>query len=216
MAGERYRTAAGPASLSGIALALPKSMHMVLQTFRFLSLVLAGIAFGPAFSHLLEMPVKLNLPPSDYVIVQQIYTAFGVVGAIVEPAAIVSAGVLAFLVRGRRAFRPALVGALCLVASLLIWVAIVNPVSASWQTASPSMLPESFSSLRMRWELGHATRALLHFGAFVSLILAVLADMSAVAAAAVKLTVPKATTTNAEAEKTAASDENAADRGAAA
>jgi hypothetical protein len=39
---------------------------------------------------------------------------------------------LAFLVRRGRALRPALAGALCLTAALLIWVAIVTPIDGHW------------------------------------------------------------------------------------
>jgi len=188
-------------------------MHHVRQTFRFLTLVLTGITLGLTLGHLLEMPAKLALSTTDYLIVQRIYSGFGVLGALVEPAAIVCAIVLAFLARGTRAFKPALAGALCLVAALLIWVAAVNPTNAAWQTASPSMVPPDFESLRMRWEWGHAARAALVFVGFVSLVIAVLADMAAAAAAAVKLTVPKATTANAAEATTgrgAAADKNAA------
>jgi len=85
-------------------------MHIVSQVFRFLSIVLAALVLGLAVGHALEMPAKLALPPHDYLIVQQIYPAFGAVGAILEPAAVVGAFVFAFLVRRRRAFRPAVAG----------------------------------------------------------------------------------------------------------
>jgi len=179
-------------------------MHALRQAFRFLTVVLTAITLGLTLGHLLEMPAKLALTPGDYVIVQRIYSGFGVLGALVEPAAIICAFAFAFLARGTRAFRPAVVGALCLVAALLIWVAIVNPTNAQWQTASPSMIPPDFEALRMRWEWGHAVRAALVLAGFASLVIAVLADMSSVAAAAVKLTVPTATTKNGEAGKNAA------------
>ena len=186
-------------------------MRVVSQVFRFLSVVLAGLALSLAVSHALEMPAKLRLPAHDYLIVQQIYAAFGAAGAILEPAAVVCAFVLAFLVRGGRALRPALAGALCLTAALLIWVAIVNPVNTQWQAAGALNVPDNFESLRMRWEWGHAARAALILAGFVALVIAVLTDMSAAAVAAVKLTVPRATTTNAAEAKAAPRDENAAD-----
>jgi len=186
-------------------------MRAVSQVFRFLSIVLAGLVLSLALAHALEMPAKLALPPHDYLIVQQIYSAFGAVGAILEPAAVVCAFVFAFLVRRGRAFRPAVVGALCLVAALLIWVAIVNPVNAHWQAAGSLDVPDNFESLRVRWEWGHAARAALVLGGFISLVIAVLTDTSAAAAAAVKLTVPEATRTNAaEAKASLPPDKNAA------
>src|ERR1043166_5060112 len=121
-------------------------MRLVSQLFRFLALVLSGLTLSLALAHALEMPAKLQLAPGDYLIVQQIYPAFGAVGAIVAPAAVVCAFVLAFLARRGRAFRPAVAGALCLVAALLIWVAIVNPAHAQWQGASS--VPDKFAPLR--------------------------------------------------------------------
>ena len=186
-------------------------MRLVQQTFRFLSLVLGGLVLSLAVAHALEMPAKLALSPSDYLIVQRIYGAFGAVGALIEPGAVVAAIGLAFLARHSRAVRPALAGALCFVAALLIWVAIVNPVNAHWDAAGSLTVPENFESLRLRWEWGHAARAALVFVGFVSLVIAVLADMSAAATTAVKLTVPQATTTNAAESKAPPADEHAAD-----
>ena len=189
-------------------------MRVVSQVFRFLSVVLAGLALSLAVSHALEMPAKLRLPAHDYLIVQQIYAAFGAVGALLEPAAVACAFALAFLVRRGRALRPALAGALCLTAALLIWVAIVNPIDghwAQWQAAGALNVPDNFESLRMRWEWGHAARAALILAGFVSLVIAVLADMSAAAAAAVKLTVPQATARNAAESRALPADEQAAD-----
>ena len=179
-------------------------MHLVSQVFRFLSLVLTGVVLALALPHALEMPAKLALAPNDYLIVQQIYGAFGAVGALVEPAALIAAIVLSFLARRRRAFVPALIGALCLVTALLIWVAVVNPANAQWQAAGAADVPENFDSLRMRWEWGHAVRAALICAGFVSLVVAVLTDMAvSAAAAAVKLTVPQAPRTNAAESRSA-------------
>jgi len=171
-------------------------MRVVQQTFRFLTLVLAGLVLALALGHLLEMSAKLALAPRDYLVVQRIYGAFGTLDAVVEPAAVACAIVLVFLVRRGRAYGPAVVGALCLVGALLIWVAIVNPTNGAWQSGSPEV-PDNFESLRLRWEWGQAVRGALALVGFVSLVLAVLTDMSAAAAAAVKLTVPEATTANA-------------------
>ena len=185
-------------------------MHLVRQAVRFLTLGLTAVVLALTMGHLLEMPAKLALPPGDYVIVQQIYRGHGVVGAIVEPAAIVGVFVLALLSRGRPPFRPALLSGVCLIAALLIWVAIVNPTNAAWQTARPASIPLDFESLRLRWEWGHGARAALVMLAFASLVVAVLSDMAAEAAAAVKRTVPRATATNAAGSPPSA-DENAAD-----
>lgn len=184
-------------------------MRAVSQLFRFLAIVLTGLALSLVAAHVVEMPAKLRLPSNEYLMVQKIYAVFPAVEAIVEPAAVACAIVLAFLARRGRAVRPAMVGALCLVASLLIWVAIVNPVNPQWRFVGS--VPDNVESLRMRWEWGHAARAALVLAGFVSLVIAVLVDMSATAAEAVRRTVPKATRMNAGEARTPPVDENAAD-----
>ena len=80
--------------------------------------------------------------------------------------------------RGRRAFTPALVGALCLAAALLLWVAIVSPVNPHWSAAAQAQtVPDDFQSLRNRWEWGHAIHAGVLFLGFVALVVSVLAEV---------------------------------------
>lgn len=186
-------------------------MRVVLQMFRFLSLVLGGLVLSLTAPHVIEMPAKLALPPRDYLLVQRIYPAFSAVSAVLEPAAVVAVLVLTLLVRRSRALRPALVAALCFVAALLILVAVVIPVDVQWRPGGSLDAPDNFDSLRMRWELGQALRAALALAGFVSLVIAVLTDLSTTAAAAVKLTVPEATRTNATVARAETADQNAAD-----
>ena len=55
---------------------------MLTQSVRLLSLTFSALILGGAFCHVLEMPVKLMLPGAEYTVVQQIYGAFGPVGAV--------------------------------------------------------------------------------------------------------------------------------------
>jgi hypothetical protein len=154
------------------------------QSFRFLSLVFTALIMGSAFCHVLEMPIKLAMAGADYLVVQRIYGAFGPVGAVLEPAAILSSAALAFLVRRRRSFVPALAGTLALVTALLVWAAVVSPVNPHWAAAGPDRVPLDFESLRARWEWGHVAHAALLFVAFLALVVSVLVDVSPRAAAA--------------------------------
>jgi hypothetical protein len=159
---------------------------VIFQVVRLLSLSFTALILGGVFCHVLEMPVKMTLAPSDYMIVQQIYSTFGPIGAVLEPAAILCATALAWLVRGRRAFAPALVGGLCLVASLMLWVAIVSPVNPHWAAAAQAQtVPDNFESLRSRWEWGHAIHACGLFAGFVALVVSVLVEIPTCASAAV-------------------------------
>lgn len=147
----------------------------MVATFRFLALVLTALILGGAFCHVLELPVKMTLDPADYMVVQQIYGAFGPVGAVLEPGAIAATVVLAFLLRRRPGRGAAAIGALFLLAALASWAVVVNPVNAHWAAAGPDSVPPDFESLRARWEYGHALHAALLFAAFVSLVVSVLA-----------------------------------------
>jgi hypothetical protein len=147
------------------------------QSVRLLSLVFTALILGGAFCHVLEMPVKLTLAGAEYMVVQQIYGAFGPVGAVLEPAAILSSAALAFLVRGRRSFVPAIAGTVALTAALLLWFLVVSPVNAHWAAAGPGAVPPEFESLRARWEWGHAAHAALLFVAFLALAVSVLLEI---------------------------------------
>ena len=86
---------------------------MRLRAWRFITLLLAALSMGMAWAHALELGPKMSLPKADYILVQGIYQEFGRLGAVIEPAAILAAVILTFLVRGHQpAFRYSLARAL--------------------------------------------------------------------------------------------------------
>jgi hypothetical protein len=150
---------------------------MLIQSVRLMSLVFGALILGGAFCHVLEMPIKLSMAGVEYTVVQQIYGAFGPVGAVLEPAAIISTVALAFLVRRRRSFVPALTAAVTLVVALLVWASVVSPVNPHWAATPPGAVPPNFDALRARWEWGHAAHAALLFLSFVALVVSVLVEI---------------------------------------
>lgn len=151
---------------------------MVLKLVRLFSLLCTALIAGIAFCHALELPNKMTLPADTWLNVQQVlYRGFGAKAGPIEVGAIVSTLVLLFLVRKRRmAFVWTLVASVCLVAGLVIWFRVVNPVNLlvnSWTTAT---LPANWAQARDQWEYGHATHAALFIVGLVALILSVLAD----------------------------------------
>lgn len=157
---------------------------MLTQSFRFLSLLFTALIMGSALCHVLEMPLKLAMAGADYMVVQQIYGALGPVGAVLEPAAILSSAALAFLVRTRRSFIPAVIGTLALVTALLVWAVVVSPVNAHWAAAGPRTVPPDFASLRARWKWGHTAHAALLLVSFLALVVSVLVEIPRRAVAA--------------------------------
>src|SRR5918997_5459164 len=103
----------------------------MLRTWRFVTILLAALGLTLGAAHVLELPPKMNYDAEMYTAVTStLYRLFGSVGAVIQSAAILAALVLAFVVRGRPAFRLTLLGALGLVLSLVLWGALVAPVNA--------------------------------------------------------------------------------------
>jgi len=101
---------------------------MLVKTWRLLTIMLTALSLGPALGHLLELPAKMTYEGALWLKVSQtLYGAFGTIGASFEVGAVVTAVVLAILVRQRRpAFGWTLLGALCVAAAhgaFWIWLA---------------------------------------------------------------------------------------------
>ena len=140
---------------------------------RFLSLLFAGLALGPALAHLLELPNKIGLPRDEYFVVQQIYRGWALLGFVVA-GALFSTLALTILVRRRRSqFIPALLGFLCIVGTQLVFWSFTFP--ANHATANWTVAPDNWAALRVQWEYSHAASAVLNLAALVSVIVSVLA-----------------------------------------
>jgi hypothetical protein len=145
------------------------------RTWRFITLLLVALTLGLSFAHTLEMPAKLGYDGALYVTLQQtLYRWWGppLVGAFLEPGAVLATAVLAYRVRGQR---PTF--ALTLAATLLLLLAFpvvfflaVEPANAVFRQATPQAPPADWMRLRAQWEYGHATRFVLHLAAFAALL----------------------------------------------
>jgi hypothetical protein len=153
---------------------------MFAKTVRFASLFLTALLSGMLFCHVLEMPEKMKLSPSTWLTVQQtLYNKFGPTASVLEPLAIVFTLVALYTVRGRRlTFALTLVAAICLIAHLISWFAVVNPVNIRVNSWSERTIPANWTSARDRWEYGHAAGAGLALVALASLSWAALSDGS--------------------------------------
>jgi hypothetical protein len=138
----------------------------------FFSLLLVGLALGPALGHLLELPNKIGLSAEDYLRVQQNYRGWALLGFVVIPE-IIATAMLAFALRRRaREFGFALVAFLCVLGAQVDFWAFTYPANVA--TGQWHMLPANWESLRTQWEYSHAAGAALNLIAFIALILAVL------------------------------------------
>ena len=116
---------------------------MSLHITRFLSLLLVALTLGMTFCHVLEIPGKLRFEGAAWLTVQQnLYVAFGVVGAAIEVLSILLTWVVVVQVRSRRPAVYWTVGAaLCVTIGLLAWAVLVAPINAALSGWTPATLP---------------------------------------------------------------------------
>ena len=153
----------------------------MLQTLRFVTLLLAALGLAPGAAHAMEMPVKMGYDAALYAAVTStLYRYFGSVGAVVQVAAVAAAAGLALRVRRRPSFRLTIVGALGLALSLALWAALVAPVNAEWGRvihSDPASVPAAYVRLRPRWEYGHLAAFAAWLVGFVFLLLSMLREI---------------------------------------
>lgn len=142
------------------------------------TLVLVGLTMGIEFAHVLELVPKLAYPPELYVQLQNsLYVGYGTVGALIYVAAIPATGVLAWLLRHRRATLNLTRSALALqAAALATFLTLIAPVNARLRALAPGEVPQDFSALRDQWEFTHALGFVLFAAAFLLLLAALLRE----------------------------------------
>jgi hypothetical protein len=145
----------------------------ILNVLRFLSLVCVALPMSAGIAHVLELPHKMSFSGGEYLVVQQIYRGWSLLG-IPAVSALVLTGLVAILLRGQRTpFRLTILAEACLALSLAVFFAFTLPVNK--QTSNWTMLPGNWEALRQVWEYSHATGAVLSFAAFLCLVAALMA-----------------------------------------
>jgi hypothetical protein len=148
---------------------------MLIRFLRITSILLATATMGLALAHAIGSPGRMELPPVVYAALQRALVELPTrILAILEPAAVGCAAVLALLVRHRRrAFVWTSAGTALLVAGLVWSLFVVTPVTAQAAIAAehaPLGLPAFWARLRDRWEYGHVAHLALLFGAVFALL----------------------------------------------
>ncbi|HWP91975.1 MAG TPA: DUF1772 domain-containing protein [Thermodesulfobacteriota bacterium] len=147
---------------------------MGLKTIRFLALLFTALALAPALAHLLELPNKIDLSRDDYLMVQQIYRGWALLGFVVV-GALLSNLVLTIVVRTKpRTFVLTLSAFLCILGTQVVFWTYTYP--ANQETGNWTMLPANWLELRRQWEYSHAASAALNLLALISLILSALVE----------------------------------------
>lgn len=142
------------------------------KTIYFLSLVFVALALVPSMAHLLELPNKMSLTRDEYLVVQQIYRGWALLGIVVFGALISTLLLTITVRRDRNAFVFALISFLCIAGTQIVFWTYTfptNQITNNW-----TMLPDNWADLRRQWEYSHATSALLNLLAMISLSASVL------------------------------------------
>jgi hypothetical protein len=145
---------------------------MRVNVARFLSLLFASLALGPALAHLLELPNKIGLDRDDYLVVQQIYRGWALLGIVVFGALLSTLALVILVRRHARQLAWALGAFACLVGTQVVFWTFTYPANRA--TKNWTMLPATWEALRAQWEYSHAASAALNLAALVALIACVL------------------------------------------
>ena len=132
---------------------------------KFAAILTTALALAPGAAHALELANKIRLSRIDYLIVQQVYRGWALVGVLVA-AALVSTLVLARMTGSAYAWVAL---ALLVGTQIVFWTETfpVNRRTRNWMVA-----PDDWSELRRQWEYSHALSALLNLAALVCVVLA--------------------------------------------
>lgn len=153
---------------------------MSIQTFRFTTILLTAFSLSLSMTHLMEFPQRMKFDQQLWVkvtVFENLYALFGSVGAVFEIGAILTAFILAFLVRGRgQTFAWSLGGAVLLLVAFVSWIVFVadaNSELAKWLT---NPVPPDWTRTRNQWEYAHAANALIKIVAFSLLVISLLVE----------------------------------------
>jgi hypothetical protein len=145
---------------------------MAIKTVWFLSLFFVALALAPAMAHLLALPNKINMPREQYLIAQQIYRGWALLGIVVIGALLSTLALTIMVRKPPKTFVLILVAFLCIAGTQVLFWTFTFP--ANQQTHNWTVLPENWLALRQQWEYSHAASAGLNLVAFIALILSVL------------------------------------------
>jgi hypothetical protein len=152
---------------------------MPFRRLRFVVLLLATLTLTMEAAHVLELPQKMRYGPELYAAVNStMYRYFALVGGPLTVLTLLSGAGLAIAPRNQPGFRWTLAGFLAYLIAFGVWLAVVEPVNSTVATAfakDSAALPQLWTTLRARWEFGHAAGFLLELLGLASLFWSVLA-----------------------------------------
>jgi hypothetical protein len=151
-----------------------------IRSWRFITLMLASFSLSLSMTHLLELPQRMQFDQQLWVkvtVLENVYKLFGSVGAVFEITAIITAIVLAFLVRKHGStFYWTLGGAIVLVLAFVSWIVFVAPMNAEFAKWLTNPVPADWTRYRDQWEYAHAVNAFIKIIGLSLLAISVLVE----------------------------------------
>ncbi|WP_341737218.1 hypothetical protein [Microcoleus sp. CAWBG640] len=152
----------------------------LIRAWRFITLMLASFSLSLTMTHLLELPQRMQFDQQLWVrvtVFENVYKLFGSVGAVFEVTAILTAIVLAFLVRKHGStFYWTLGGAILLVLAFVSWIVFVAPMNAEFAKWLTNPIPTDWTRYRDQWEYAHAVNAFIKIIGLSLLAISVLVE----------------------------------------
>lgn len=152
---------------------------MFLRTWQFITIILAALAAGSAYCHVLELPAKMGYDPTFYLRLNtSLYWGFGHFAGLIEAATVfLAAPVLSFLLRKRQpAFQWALAGTISLALAFIVFLVFTEPMNREifqWLTES---VPADWTTVRNQWEYSHLARFILQLIGLCALLLSIFVE----------------------------------------
>jgi hypothetical protein len=150
----------------------------LIQTWRFITIMLTSFSLSLSMAHLLEFPQRMQFNRQLWVevtVFENVYRFFGLVGAVFEVGAVLTSIVLVFLVRRRdSSFYWTLGGTILLILALLSWLLFVAPMNAEFATWLKNPIPQDWTRYRNQWEYAHAINAAIKIIGLSLLVISVL------------------------------------------
>ena len=136
-----------------------------IKTWQFTTLMLASFSLSLSMTHLLELPQRMQFDQQLWIrvtVFENVYKLFGTVGAAFEITAILTAIVLAFLIRKHgMTFYWTLAGAVFLILAFISWIVFVAPMNAEFAKWLTIPIPVDWMRYRDQWEYAHAVNAVI-------------------------------------------------------
>jgi hypothetical protein len=148
---------------------------MLIKSVFLCSVFFTSVILTASFSHLLSLKNKINMPASEYLIAQKVYTGWALLAIPVILALLSVILQLVLLRKGYQGFGLTLAAFILLASTQVIFWIFTFP--ANQQTNNWTKLPDNWEKLRIQWEYSHATAAVINLVALVLLVMALLKNL---------------------------------------